>query len=95
MPLFDAGANVAVTCPPNKADEIASGLAELHGCEMVIVPEERLNAQMGSPNGPACSAAAAPPRTKGGTKKPVGGFAFAKQFKCECPKCLPAVVECS
>ena len=86
VPLFDASANMAVTCPPSKVEALTTGLEAAHGAAVRVVPEDQLNATFGPEDGDA-----APPQTRGGTKPSAGAFAFAKQFgKCECPRCGPA-----
>jgi hypothetical protein len=88
-PLFDASATLVVTCPTSKAEALAAGLAEEHGAPVCHVTEEQLNATFGRTPAPG-SAPPEPPQTKGGLSKR-NAFAFAKQFKCECPKCVPSV----
>jgi len=89
VPLFDSTAtSLAVTCPPSKTDALAAGFEEAHGASVRIVPEDQLNAVFGS----ATDAGDTKPpltQTQGG-KRAAGAFAFAKQIKCECPKCGPA-----
>jgi Zn-dependent M16 (insulinase) family peptidase len=87
VPLFDASANLSVTCPPSKVDALAAGLEAAHGGAVCVVPEEQLNAVFG------LDADAPPPQTQG-RAKPLPAFAFAKQFgRCECPRCGPPTVD--
>ena len=87
VPLFDASANVAVTCPSNKLDAAAEGLGATLGVPVRKLQEEQLYAAF-SLAGAAASTAPAPAPVKKGAFG--GAFDFAKQFKCECPKCGPA-----
>ena len=87
VPLFDASANLSVTCPPSKVDTLAAGFEAAHGGALRVVPEEQLNAVFG------LDADAPPPQTQG-RAKPLPAFAFAKQFgRCECPRCGPPTVD--
>ena len=62
------------------------------------MPEEKLNSEFGMarvggagaapPGAREAEVLPAPPQTKGGNR-PSAGFAFARNAKCECPKCLP------
>ena len=87
VPLFDEAANVAATCPTNKLDADADGLREALGVPVRKLVEDQLysafdapgavrgaNDGLHAPKGPA-------------PKRGAGAFSFAKQFKCECPKC--------
>ena len=85
VPLFDASANVAVTCPSNKLDAAAEGLEATLGVPVRKLQEEQLYAAF-SLAGAAASTAPAPAPVKKGAFG--GAFDFAKQFKCECPKCI-------
>ena len=102
-PLFDASACLVATSPKEKASELAKALGEAHcGEALPLLAEEELTtifgaggaAGGGSAGGSAPAAPAppapTPPVVAGGGKR--GGkaaFGFAKQFKCECPKCDP------
>ena len=85
VPLFDASANVAVTCPSNKLDTAAEGLEAVLGVPVRKLQEEQLYAAFS-----LAGAAASPAPTPAPVKKGAfgGAFYFAKQFKCDCPKCI-------
>ena len=83
VPIFDAGANLVVTCPSNKLDEVCDGVAAEVGIEVRKVPEESLLATFGGGG-----AKEAPAPVVGKANRAVPG-AFAKRFKCECPRCGP------
>ena len=83
VPLFDPSANLAATCPPNKLDDDLAGLSEVLGTHITVLKEEDLYGAFDRTAKAAGPPAKAPrPMGKGG-----GAFSFAKQFKCECPKC--------
>ena len=87
VPLFDASANVAATCPANKLDEDEEGLRKQLGVPVRKLQEEGLFQafdKVGDSDAAPSDAqgACAPVKGKGGT-----AFSFAKNYKCECPKC--------
>ena len=86
VPLFDASANLAATCPANKLDEDAEGLRQQLGVPVRKLQEESLFSAFDPADEGADAPPAAPPHKKperkGGT-----AFSFAKDYKCECPKC--------
>eukprot|EP00966_Prymnesium_polylepis_P081580 1889712-Prymnesium_polylepis.1 len=88
LPLFDAGSsNLVVTCPTNKLDAVGDGLEEERGAIVRRLTEEGLHAAF---SGDEASKPAKVPNGTGKAPRTMP-FAFAKQFKCECPKCGPGV----
>eukprot|EP00966_Prymnesium_polylepis_P000326 7460-Prymnesium_polylepis.1 len=86
VPLFDPSANLAASCPTNKLDAACDGLEAALGVPVRKLKEEELYSAFSEL--PAADISAPPP-PKVARKGPAGrgAFAFAKQFKCECPKC--------
>ena len=82
VPLFDPSANLAATCPTNKLDSDAEGLEGALGVHVRKLTEENLYTAFEPPSAPQRTMPL-PRAGKGGH----GAFSFAKQFKCECPKC--------
>lgn len=90
VPLFDPLANISVSCPTNKRDQISRYLTD-RGCNVLSVPEEKLIGTFGGRLGAEAAVKAggsvpAPERVVGASKFLPG--AFAKQFQCGCPKCV-------
>ena len=75
VPIFDAGANLVVTCPSNKLDDVCDGVAAEVGIE-VRVPEE-----------PARHSAAAPRRPAPAGKRTAPPRRVRQALRRECPKC--------
>ena len=95
VPLFDQAANVAATCPTNKLDADADGLRDALGVPVRKLVEEQLYSAFDAPEAivEATNGARSTDAPKGptvGLPHPRGAaaFSFAKQFKCECPKCV-------
>jgi len=95
VPLFDASANLAAVCPTNKLDAGAHGLEAALGISVRKLQEENLYSAFDTAAETAAAVTTttvpAPVPASVPVVKPGGGaFSFAKQFKCECPKCGPA-----
>ena len=100
LPLFDPSANLAATCPPNKLDSDAEGLQAALGVPVRKLQEDSLYsafeaaaaAEDGGETAVDVSAQEAPRAPSAVRTRPGYGataaFAFAKSFKCECPKCV-------
>jgi hypothetical protein len=82
VPLFDADANLAATCPANKLDEDADGLIKQLGVPVRKLQEESLFTAFEAEGEGAAAQPTCEPAKKGGA-----AFSFAKNYKCECPKC--------
>lgn len=91
VPLFDASANVAATCPVNKIDADADGLREQLGVPVRKLLEENLFTAFDPVPEAAEEVASAQVVASAPAKKVKRGgaaaFSFAKNYKCECPKC--------
>ena len=93
VPVFDPSANLAATCPPNKLDEDLEGLRAVLGTPVRPLREDELF-KPGVFGGAAAATAVAPPEAAAAALPPkpaaagAAAFSFAKQFKCECPKCI-------
>ena len=94
VPLFDASCtNLAATCPTNKLDADVDALRELLGVDVRKLQEEGLFTAFGEASVDDDDAnerkrpkvAASQSNTRSGA----AAFSWAKQFKCECPKCGP------
>jgi len=94
VPLFDASANLAATCPPAKLDVACDGLEAALGVPVRRLTEEQLFSAFDPPadestkDGVAAKEAVGPTQSIPTSKKAATAFSFAKQFKCECPKCV-------
>jgi Zn-dependent M16 (insulinase) family peptidase len=91
VPLFDASANLSATCPTNKLDAVADGLRETLGVDVAKHSEDELFTAFAMPHEPTPAGPTAPtqPAKRPRLAASGGAFGFAKQFKCECPKCGP------
>ena len=85
VPIFDAGANLVVTCPSNKLDDVCDGVAAEVGIEVRTVPEESLLATFGGGGGDAAPAPV-------GKANPAAPRAVAPRVNCECPNCEKPVI---
>jgi hypothetical protein len=86
VPLFDGMASViSVATTTSKLSAVADGLTEERGGEVVSYAGEE--AVLKSVRADTDNAAELAAITTTVTKKSSVAFAFAKQFKCECPKC--------
>jgi len=90
VPLFDGSCtNVAATCPQNKLDELCEAMSNNLGVEVRKLQEDELFTAFASDE-KAMAEASAAAKVHVPAKRSVAAFGFAKQFKCECPKCGPA-----
>jgi len=90
VPLFDGSCtNVAATCPQNKLDELCDAMGNHLGIDVRKLHEEELFTAFAGDKKAAAEASAAADVHVPAKKKGTAAFGFAKQFKCECPKCGP------